>query len=159
MVQLKAGFPVRSEPYSTRGVPTMTASEKNMRRSDHHHLDPEMWEYVQYSRPAIRARATLLLYTLLVSLPFVTLSASAAYLCGLRPHEITGVACYHAMLTSLFVFDTLRNAAHACFAEAWDEGLVTLREGIPVVEETYRHRRLARLSFAIGGQSLDEGAR
>ena len=137
----------------------MTASEKIQRRPDHRHLDREMWEYVQYSRPAIRARATLLVYTFLVSLPFVALCVCAAYLCGLRPHEITGVACYHAMLTSIFVFDTLRNAAHACFAEAWDEGLVTLRDGIPVVEETYRHRRLARLSFAIGGQTLDESSR
>jgi hypothetical protein len=123
-----------------------------MRRSDQSCLDPEMWEYVRFSRAAIRARATILLYTVAVTLPFIALSASAANLFAMPTHEIIGIACYHAMVTSIFIFDTLRNAAHACFAEAWENGCVCVREGIPVVTEEYGHRRLARLSFAIGGQ-------
>lgn len=125
-----------------------------MRRPDDRHLGPEMWEDVQYTRPAIRARAILLGYTLLASLPFIALSAGGAYLCGLALHEIAGIACYHAMLTTIFIFDSLRNAAHACFLEAWDSGLVSHRDGIPEIDTTYRHHRLARLAFAIGGHHV-----
>lgn len=114
--------------------------------------DMELWGDVQFTKEAIRARATHLLYTLLISVPFIALSAAGAYLCGLRPHEVMGVACYNAMLTTLFFFDTLRNAAHACFDEAQAERLVTYRKGIPVVDPAYPHHRFARLSFAIGGR-------
>lgn len=126
-----------------------------MCQPDHHILNTELWEDVRYTRQAIRARTTLIRYTILVSLPFVFLWAVAACLCGLQQHEITGTTCYHAMLTSLFIFDTLRNAAHSSFVEAWDLGLVTVTNGVPLVDNSYPHRRLAQLSFAIGGYLSD----
>lgn len=110
------------------------------------------WEGVQLTKEAIRARSTLILYTALVSTPFVALVAYGGYLCGFQPHEVLGVSCYNAMISAIFFFDTFRNAAHECFDRAQAEGLVTCREGIPVVDPTYPHRRLARLSFAIGGR-------
>jgi hypothetical protein len=114
----------------------------------------EYWGYLRNTKQAIRARATLLLYTVLFSLPFIALTAVGSYLCGLQPHEITGITCYNTMLTSVFIFDTLRNAAHACFDEALAEGLVSGREGIPEVAPAYPHHWLARLSFAIGPRPL-----
>ncbi len=117
---------------------------------DHDDYDVDLWGDVQLRKEAIRARATLLLYTLLTSLPFIAFAAAGAFLCGFMPHEVTGVSCYNAMLTTLFFFDTLRNAAHACFDEARAERFVTYRQGIPVVNPAYPHYRLARLSFAIG---------
>ncbi|WP_173196055.1 hypothetical protein [Geobacter sp. SVR] len=129
-----------------------------MDRSTHSCLDPEQWQHVQLTRQAIRARATLLCYTLAAGLPFIALSVGGACLCGLPLYQITAIAGYHTMLTLLFIFDSLRNAAHACFVEACDQGLVDIREGIPVVDRACRNRHLARLSFAIGGQpSCGEG--
>lgn len=122
-----------------------------MKAYDYKNCDADLWGDVKFTKEAIRARANLLLYTLLTSLPFIALTALGAYLCGLRPHEVTGVSCYNAMLSALFFFDTLRNTAHACFEEARAERLVTYRRGIPVVDPAYPHCRLARLSFAIGG--------
>lgn len=114
------------------------------------------WAEVRHTREAIRARADLLCYTLAISAPFVALIAVAAYLCGLEAHEITGVTCYNAMVTCIFFFDTIRNASHACFDEAMAESLVTYREGVPVIDAAYPHRRLAGLSFAIGGRIRQE---
>lgn len=122
-----------------------------MKAYDCKNYDVDLRGDVKVTKEAIRARADLLLYTLLVSLPFIALTALGAYLCGLSPHEVTGVSCYNAMLTALFFFDTLRNAAHACFEEARAERRVTYRRGIPVVDPAYPHHRLASLSFAIGG--------
>lgn len=113
-----------------------------------------MWAEVQLTRAAIRARGTILFYTVLLTIPYVILSAGAAWLAGLSCYEIVGVACFLAMVTSLFMFDTLRNAAHTCFAKAWDAGLVALRDGIPEVSHDCPHHRLARLSFALGSPSL-----
>ncbi len=125
---------------------------------DHDYDDYEdHWAGVRLTKEAIRARATLLLYTVLASAPFIALVAVGAFAGGLMPHEVTGFACYHAMLSTLFFFDTIRNAAHDCFDQARAEGLVTIREGIPVVDPAYPHRRLARLSFAIGGRNQREG--
>lgn len=122
-----------------------------MKVYDYHDYDGDLWGDVKLTKEAIRARANLLLYTLLVSTPFIALTALGAYLCGLMPHEVTGISCYQAMLTTIFFFDTLRNTAHACFEEARANRLVTYRQGIPVVDPAYPHHRLARLSFAIGG--------
>lgn len=119
---------------------------------DRDDYDIDLWGDVRHTKEAIRARAALLLYTLLVSAPFIALVVLGACFSGLQPHEVTGVSCYNAMLTTIFVFDTLRNAAHACFDEALAERLVTYRQGIPVVDPAYRHHRLARLSFAIDGR-------
>lgn len=120
-------------------------------------MEPYEWEWedVRHTREAIRARARLVLYTVLVSLPFVALVAAGGVLCGLRPHEVTGVSCYNAMVTTLFFFDILRNAAHACFEEAREKRLVKVRDGIPVVDPAYPHRRLAALAFAVGGREGD----
>lgn len=117
---------------------------------DYDEEDP--WGGVQLTREAIRARATLIVYTVLVSAPFVALTAWCAYLAGLKPHEVLGSSCYNAMISTLFFFDTLRNAAHDCFDKARAEGLVTCREGVPIVDPNCPHRRLASLSFAIGGR-------
>ena len=106
--------------------------------------DLDLWGDVRHTKEGIRARATLLLYTLLVSTPFIVLAAAGAFLCGLMPHEVTGVSCYNAMITTIFFFDTLRNTAHACFDEAKAERLVTYRQGIPFVDPSYPHHRLAR---------------
>ncbi len=124
-----------------------------MRGYDYDDYDVDLWGDVRHTKEAIRARAILLLYTLLVSAPFIALTVAGARLCGLSPHEVTGVSCYNAMLTTLFVFDTLRNAAHDCFEEARAERLVTYQQGIPVIDPAFRHYRLARLSFAIGGHA------
>ncbi len=124
---------------------------------DDNDYDADLWGDVRHTKEAIRARAALLLYTLLVSAPFIALTVAGACLCGLRPHEVTGVSCYNAMLTTLFVFDTLRNAAHACFEEARAARLVTYRQGIPIVDPAFRHYRLARLSFAVEGRDPADG--
>lgn len=115
--------------------------------------DEDPWEGVRLTKVAIRARATLILYTSLVSAPFVAVVAVGAFACGLEPHEVLGVSCYNTMLSTIFFFDTLRNAAHHCFEEAQAQGLVTLSQGIPLVDPSYPHRRLARLSFAIRGRA------
>ena len=123
-----------------------------MHRNDYDDFDRDLWGDVRHTKEAIRARATLLLYTLLISTPFIVIVVAGTSICGLMPHEVTGVSCYNAMLTTLFVFDTLRNAAHACFEEARAEHLVTYCQGIPVVDPAFRHHRLARLSFAVEGR-------
>ncbi|GFO65863.1 hypothetical protein M1B72_02560 [Geomonas paludis] len=124
-----------------------------MREGDYYHFDEEdPWEGVRLTKAAIRARATLIFYTALVSAPYVALVAAGGYASGLMSHEVLGVACYTAMISSIFFFDTLRNAAHDCFERAQEEGLVTCREGIPIVDPSYPHRRLARLAFAIRGR-------
>ena len=128
-----------------------------MRERDYHEYDEEdPWEGVQLTKEAIRARATLTLYSALVSAPFVALVALGGFVCGLKPHEVLGVSCYNAMISTLFFFDTLRNAAHQCFDQAQADGLVTCIEGIPVIAPAYPHRRLARLSFAIGGRGAQK---
>ncbi len=123
-----------------------------MHGNDYDEFDIDLWGDVRHRKEAVRARATFLFYTLLITAPFIVLVAASACICGLQPHEVTGVSCYNAMLTTLFVFDTLRNAAHACFEEAQAERLVTYRQGIPVVDPAFRHRRFARLAFALGGR-------
>ena len=124
-----------------------------MRERDYYRYDEENpWERVQLTKEAIRARVTLILYTTLVSAPFVALVACGAFICGLKPHEVLGISCYNTMISALFFFDTLRNAAHDCFDKAQADGLVTCSEGIPIIDQTYSHRHLARLSFAIGGR-------
>lgn len=128
-----------------------------MRERDYYHYDEEdPWEGVRLTKEAIRARATLIYYTALVSAPYVALVALGGYLSGLMSHEVLGVACYNAMISSIFFFDTLRNAAHDCFERAQEEGLVTCKEGIPIVDPRYPHRRLARLAFAIRGRVARE---
>lgn len=123
-----------------------------MRDHDYYEYDEDPWVGVQFTKEAIRARATLILYAVLVSAPFIALVAAGAVFWGLRAHEVTGLACYHAMLSTLFFFDTLRNVAHDCFDKAQAEGLVRTCEGIPIIDQACPHRRLARLSFAIGGR-------
>jgi hypothetical protein len=124
-----------------------------MREHDNFAYDEEdPWEEVRLTKEAIRARATLIFYSALVSAPFVALVASGGLLCGLQTHEVLGISCYNTMLSTLFFFDTLRNAAHACFDQAQAEGLVTCSAGIPLIAPSYPHRRLARLSFAVGGR-------
>ena len=124
-----------------------------MREYDRYQYDEDdIWEGVRLTREAIRARATIILYTTLVSAPFVALVACGAFLCGLRPHEVLGVSCYNTMISSVFFFDTLRNASHDCFDEAQAGGLVHCSAGIPVIDPSYPHRRLARLSFAVRGR-------
>lgn len=123
-----------------------------MRDHDCYDYDEDPWGDARLTKEAIRARATLILYAVLVSAPFIALVAAGAILWGLMPHEVTGFACYHAMISTLFFFDTIRNAAHDCFDQALAEGLVCTRDGIPVIDPAYPHRRLARLSFAIGGR-------
>ena len=124
-----------------------------MREPDYYvHDGEDPWEGVQLTKEAIRARVTLILYTGLLSAPFIALVACGALLCGLKPHEVLGVSCYNTMISAIFFFDTLRNAAHDCFDKAQATGLVTCSKGIPIVDPTYPHRRLARLSFAIGGR-------
>ncbi|MBJ6724639.1 hypothetical protein [Geomesophilobacter sediminis] len=125
-----------------------------MHERDYYGFDDEdPWESVRLTREAIRARASLILYTALISAPFVALTAIGAFASGLQPHEVLGVSCYNAMVSSLLFFDTLRNAAHDCFDKAVAEGLVTCSAGIPVIDPAFRHRRLARLSFAVGGRT------
>lgn len=127
-----------------------------VRERDYHQYEVEdPWEQLRLTKEAIRARATLLLFSVLVSAPFVALVAVGCTLCGLMPHEVLGISCYNAMVSTLFFFDTLRNAAHECFDEAQAKGLVDLHQGFPVIDPAYPHRRLARLSFAIGGRALD----
>lgn len=127
-----------------------------MREFDPHGYDDydeeDPWEGVRLTKEAIRARATLILYTALLSAPFVGLVACGGVICGLKFHEVLGFTCYNAMLSTIFFFDTLRNAAHECFDKARESGLVTCRDGIPVIDPAYPHRRLARLSFAVGGR-------
>lgn len=119
--------------------------------------DDDLWRYLQNSRPAIRARAMLVLYTVLLSAPFIALVATALIVCGFPAHEVTGLSCYNTMITTLFFFDVLRNTAHATFAEAMAFGLVTCRGGAPRVDPAYRHHRLASLSFAVGGTRMADG--
>ncbi|HJV36066.1 hypothetical protein [Geomonas sp.] len=125
---------------------------------EHRHHDPyewdeeDPWEGVRLTKEAISARTTLLLYTALLTAPFVALIGCGGYFAGLRPHEVLGASCYQAMVSSVIFFDTLRNAAHECFSEAQSAGLVTCIKGIPIVDPAYPHRRLASLSFAIGGR-------
>jgi hypothetical protein len=114
--------------------------------------DEDPWEGVRLTKEGIRARATLIGYAALLSAPYVALVASGGVICGLQAHEVMGISCYNFMLSALFFFDTIRNAAHACFDQAQADGMVTCSAGIPVVDPTYPHRRLARLSFAIGGR-------
>ncbi|GFO70382.1 hypothetical protein GMLC_39610 [Geomonas limicola] len=114
--------------------------------------EDDPWASVQLTKEAIRARSTLMIYTVLLTAPFVTLVAFGAHFCGLKPHEVLGISCYKSMLSALFFFDTLRNAAHECFDEAKAGGLVSCPKGVPVIDPSYPHRRLARLSFAIGGR-------
>ena len=114
--------------------------------------EEDPWAGVQLTKEAISARVTLCLYTALVSAPFVALVACAGFTCGLHPHEVLGISCYNAMLSTIFFFDTLRNAAHECFDKAQADGLVTCVKGIPIIDPTSPHRRLALLSFAIGGR-------
>lgn len=124
-----------------------------MREHDYYRYeDEDPWESVQLTKEAIRARATLILYTALVTVPFVALVACSGFASGLKGHEVLGISCYNAMISTVFFFDTLRNAAHDCFDEAQSEGFVTCVEGIPVIDRSYPHRRLARLSFAIRGR-------
>ncbi|OGU05324.1 MAG: hypothetical protein A2075_00830 [Geobacteraceae bacterium GWC2_58_44] len=124
-----------------------------MRERDYYAYDDEdPWAGVRLRKEAIRARATLILYTALLSAPFVALVACGGFVCGLQPHEVLGISCYNTMLSTLFFFDTFRNAAHECFDQAQADGLVTCNKGIPIVDPTYPHRRLARLSFAVGGR-------
>ena len=124
-----------------------------MRKPNYHEYDEvDPWEGVQLTKQAIGARATLILYTALVSAPFVVLVAYGGFICGLKPHEVLGLSCYNTMISTIFFFDTLRNAAHECFDKAQADGLVTCSQGIPIVDPTYPHRRLARLSFAVGGR-------
>ncbi|MBJ6801572.1 hypothetical protein [Geomonas propionica] len=124
-----------------------------MRERDYYHYDEEdPWEGVRLTKEGIRARATLIFYTALVSAPYVAIVAFGGYVSGLMSHEILGIACYNAMISAIFFFDTLRNAAHDCFERAQAEGLVTCREGIPIIDPSYPHRRLARLAFAIRGR-------
>ncbi|MBU5611369.1 hypothetical protein [Geomonas azotofigens] len=124
-----------------------------MREREYYTFEEEdPWEGVRLTKEAIRARATLLFYTALVSAPYVALVALGGYLGGLMSHEVLGVTCYNAMISAIFFFDTLRNAAHDCFERAQAEGLVTCREGIPIIDPSYPHRRLARLAFAIRGR-------
>jgi hypothetical protein len=118
----------------------------------HNYEEEDPWEGVQLTKEAIRARSTLTLYTALVTAPFVAFVAFGAFICGLEPHEVLGISCYNTMISAIFFFDTLRNAAHDCFDEAGAVGLVTVTKGIPVIDPSYPHRRLARLSFAIGGR-------
>lgn len=118
----------------------------------YHYEEEDPWEGVQLTKEAIGARVTLILYTALVSAPFVALVACGALVCGLKPHEVLGISCYNTMVSAIFFFDTLRNAAHESFDKAQASGLVTCRKGIPIIAPTYPHRRLARLSFAIGGR-------
>ncbi|MBJ6752332.1 hypothetical protein [Geomonas anaerohicana] len=128
-----------------------------MRERDYYDYDEEdPWEGVRLTKEAIRARATLIFYTALVSAPYVALVALGGYVSGLMSHEVLGVTCYNAMISSIFFFDTLRNAAHDCFERAQEEGLVTCKEGIPIVDPSYPHRRLARLAFAIRGRVARE---
>ncbi len=123
-----------------------------MNGNDYDEFDIDLWGDVRHRKEAVRARATFLFYTLLISAPFIVLVAASASICGLRPHEVAGISCYNAMLTTLYVFETLRNAAHGCFEEARAERLVTYHQGIPIVDPAFRHHRLARLAFAIGGR-------
>lgn len=114
--------------------------------------EDDPWAQVQLTKEAIRARSTLIIYTVLLTAPFVALVACGAYFCGLKPNEVLGISCYKSMLSALFFFDTLRNAAHHCFDEAQAGGLVSCPKGVPIIDPSYPHRRLARLSFAIGGR-------
>jgi hypothetical protein len=118
--------------------------------------DHDPWEHVRVTKEAIRARATLILYAAVASVPYIALVAAGAYLFGLMPHEVTGLACYHAMLSTIFFFDTIRNAAHDCFDQAMAGGFVSITRGLPVIDPSFPHRRLARLSFAIGGRDPRE---
>lgn len=118
--------------------------------------DPGIWGSVLHTREAIRARTELIAYTLAVTAPFVLLVSAGAVFCGLLPHEVAGVTCYNAMITSIFFFDTLRNAAHASFAHATELGLVRYRQGIPLVDPSFPEYRLARIAFAIGGRATDQ---
>jgi len=128
-----------------------------MREHDYYeHDDDDPWEGVRLTREGIRARATLILYSALLSAPYVALVASGGLICGLQAHEVLGISCYNFMLSALFFFDTLRNAAHECFDQAQADGLVTCSEGIPVIDTSYPHRRLARLSFAVGGRGTSK---
>lgn len=120
------------------------------------HDDEDPWEGVRLTKEAIRARATLILCAVLLSVPFVALVASGALICGLQAHEVLGISCYNSMLSTLFFFDTLRNAAHECFDQAQADGLVTCRQGIPVIDPAYPHRRLAGLSFAVRGRGAQK---
>jgi hypothetical protein len=122
-----------------------------MREHDYYEYeDEDPWEAVRLTKQAIRARATLVLYAVLLSVPFIALVAAGGWICGLQPHEVLGVSCYDTMLSTLFFFDTVRNAAHACFDQAQAAGLVTCSAGIPNIDKSYPHYRLARLSFAVG---------
>ncbi|HJV64310.1 MAG TPA: hypothetical protein VJ550_01110 [Geomonas sp.] len=125
-----------------------------MRDDDRYQWDEEdPWEGVRLTREAIRARVTLLVYTVLLAVPFVALVTGSGVLCGLNPHEVLGSSCYYTMVSSVIFFDTLRNAAHHCFDEAQASGLVTCVNGIPLIDPAYPHRRLASLSFAVGGRT------
>jgi len=117
-----------------------------------HYEEASPWESVQLTKEAIHARLAIILYAIPLTAPFVALVAVGGFLCGLKPHEVLGVTCHHAMITVVFCFDTLRNSAHHSFHEAEDAGLVTCKNGIPVLDPSYPHRRLASLSFAVGGR-------
>jgi hypothetical protein len=116
--------------------------------------DEDPWEGVRLTKEAIRARATLVLYAVLLSAPFIALVAAGAMICGLQPHEVLGISCYDTMLSTVFFFDTIRNAAHECFDQAQAAGLVTCSKGIPKIDKSYPHRRLAKLSFAVGERGV-----
>ncbi len=129
-----------------------------MGKLHHDEYDDDPWREVRLTKVAIRARAKLILFSALLSLPYVALVAAGVHLSGLMPNEVMGVACYHAMISTLYCFDTLRNAAHDCFDQALEDGLVMIDEGIPIVDRSYPHHSLASLSFAIGGRLHREQA-
>lgn len=124
-----------------------------MRKQDHCEWEEDPWEGVRLTKVAIRARVTLLVYTAVVSAPFIAVVIFGAIYSGLKPYQVLGTSCYYAMVSSIIFFDTLRNAAHECFDKAQADGVVNLVDGIPCVDPSYPNWRLARLSFAIGGRT------
>ena len=107
--------------------------------------------WVRHQKPAIRARIVFLTYTLVCSLPTVIISLLLLLTSHFHRYEIIGITSFITVTTVLFVFDSLRIAAHRCYDEACAKGLARFdfERHFPVVSTEYMYWRLARLAYAV----------
>ena len=111
-------------------------------------------EYISWARrqkPAARARIVFLAYTFICSLPTVIISLVLLLTSHFHRYQIIGLTSFITVTTVLFVFDSLRIAAHKCYDEACVKGLARFdfEKHFPVVSTEYVYWRLARLAYAI----------
>jgi hypothetical protein len=115
------------------------------------HPDEEYISWVRRQKPAARARIAFLAYTFICSLPTVIICLLLLLTSHFHRYEIIGIISFITAATMLFVFDSLRIAAHKCYDDACAKGLARydFEKHFPVVSTEYVYWRLARLAYAI----------